>query len=59
MPTSTKRRDRQRQAGARPKPAFADQSIREQAYAYIRHKIASGSLSRDLPEGFPFEANSK
>ena len=59
MPTSTKRRDRQSQAGARPKPASADQSIREQAYAYIRRKIASGAFSRDLPEAFPFEANSK
>lgn len=44
MPTSTKRQASQTKAGGSAKPPAVDQSIREQAYGYIRHKIASGAL---------------
>ena len=49
MPKAKSRRPPPSPAGRPPKPSTADQSVRERAYAYIRHKIASGGLSSGDP----------
>ncbi len=43
------RRTGQSPAGKPPSPSTNDQSVRERAYVYIRHKIASGGLSAGDP----------
>src|ERR1700733_16312069 len=49
MPKSKSRPVHPSPAGSPPSPSTADQSVRERAYAYIRHKIATGGLSSGDP----------
>ena len=49
MPKSRSRRAGQKATGKPPSASTADQSVRERAYVYIRHKIASGGLSAGDP----------
>jgi DNA-binding GntR family transcriptional regulator len=49
MPRPKTRPARLGPTGGSLKPSMADQSVRERAYAYIRHKIASGGLTSGDP----------